>query len=341
MADSVHTVAEQMDALWSGDRQAVGSWADAFLSSMTPLVDRRVRELGGGKRQLSDVTNRGSPLQPRTSGKKPLHRASPQPAERDPCVRRLDLGGSPALQVFQDENIPSGLSQPRDGSAAAPARGRGTASAADGRSDAALGRRSSSRLSLKRGRSLISGPPVRVQQQERPPLSPLVTFSVPEVQPAKRQNVDGVPTPTVAPLPPLDEEELEPPAQPQPSSSPFAAPPEQIDDHDAQAQPDAGGIAAAGPGPASDAATAAGIPPAAVSSHPPAAAQQHGDALPTPDASKVTVRRRRRLAARPPPSPALRRSTLDRRVSFASAHSATPAALPNRSQLSVTAYHSQ
>lgn len=323
-----------MGALWSGDKPSDGGFAGPFLSNMTPLTDKRVRELGGGKRGLKDVTN--SPLQPRSYGTAALQRGQQQ-AERDPCVRCLDLGGSPAGQVFQDENEPSQSQRPGSSGAAA-AHSRDTNAA--GPPDAALGRRPGSRLSLKRGRSLISGPPARVQH-ERAPLSPLVRFSVPEErpeeQPAKRQNVDGVPTPTAATQPAAlhDSEAQVPelPLQPQRNSpSLVCSPAEQIDGPDAAEQPQSSAVVA----------TSAPAPPATpATGAAEAAASLPADAEPRADASKVTVRRRRRLAARPPPSPALRRATLERHVSFAPSICATPSAMPTRSQLSVTAYHSQ
>jgi hypothetical protein len=287
---------------------------------MMPLVDKRVWELGGGKRGLSDVTN--SPLRPSPSDKAPMHWTKSQWSERDPCVRRLQLGGSPAGQVIQDEN-----DDPASSQQASPHKlqaAHGSINSRPGKLDAALSRQHGSRLSLKRGRSLISGPPARVQH-DRAPLSPLVRFSVSEEQPTKRQNIDGVPTPHVVPLVVLQEADAVMPPEPQSRSGVLvASPAEQIDEPDAAHQPQHSPAAAEAAEPVKSAAAPA---VAAV-----AAAQ---------DISKVTMRRRRRVVTRPPPSPTLPCATLDRRVSFAGALSVTPAALPCRSQLSVTAYHSQ
>lgn len=278
---------------------------------MMPLVDRRVWELGGAKRGLSDVTN--SPVQPSPRDKASLHWGKSQRADRDPCVRRLQLDGSPAGQVIQDENDDPASSQQDSPYRKQAAHGR--PSSGTTKSDAA-GRQRSSRLSLKRGRALISGPPARVQQ-DRAPLSPLVRLSVLEEQPTKRQNIDGVPTPPVVPLLVLQDANAILPLQPQSGTALVATPAEKIDEADAAQQPLRSPTAAA---------VAATEAPVAASAA---------------DVSRVTVRRRRRVVSRPPPSPALPCATLDRRVSFVLAASATPAALPSRSQLSVTAYHSQ
>ncbi len=337
----------RLDAARDENTPVDGLKCISFAKRGTPLTAKRVQQIAGGqafgtKRLLSDVKNgRPSPLQPRSSGKAVLQQATPQPAERDPCVRRLRLSDSPALQVFQDENDGASVAA-RDTDAAAPGHSRLSGAQSARLSAAEAFQRPRSCLGRKRGRSLISGPPVRLQQQARPPLSPLVDLSAAEVevqQPAKRQNIDGVPTPIGERRAPVEALQLpEVRAQAAPPSLVAASPIEQIDGSDAAAElRQSAAAAAAGPAPAPAAEPMASAAAAA-------AAAPAGEAAQSPHVSKVTVRRRRRAtgAARPPPSSVLRRVAADRRMSVASARgAASPAALPSRSQLSVTAYHSQ